>query len=176
MSVLDVMQAYFRGEKLEAMLFILPLGVLLVAFGGVALKVERGGFAWGIAIPCFLFGLVLIATGSVIAWRTEGQVADLASRFEEAPAAMVEQELPRIRRVNANFRTTFVGFGVAAALGVGLIFVVGTGWAQGLGSALVLLAAIGFLVDGFASRRALPYTAALVTLAEQLPPSVQSDP
>lgn len=167
MSFLDVMQAYFRGEKLEAIAFIIPIGILLVAFGAVALKVERGGFAWGAAIPCFLFGLVLIATGAGIAGRTAGQVAEITKSFEEAPTTMLQKELPRIQKVNANFEVTFIAFGVAAAIGLALIFLVRTDWAKGLGSVLILIGAIGFLIDGFAERRAVPYTAALEKLAQQ---------
>ena len=45
MQFLDVMREYFRGEKIEAFAFILSIGMLLVIFGAIALKVERGGFA-----------------------------------------------------------------------------------------------------------------------------------
>jgi hypothetical protein len=37
MAFADVMHAYFRGEKLEAFGFILPVGVLLIAFAGLAI-------------------------------------------------------------------------------------------------------------------------------------------
>ena len=67
MSFMEVMQAYFRGEQIEAIAFIIPIGVLLTAFGVIALKVERGGFAWGTAVPCILFGLLLIGVGAGIA-------------------------------------------------------------------------------------------------------------
>jgi hypothetical protein len=38
MSFLEIMDIYFRGEKLEALWFILPAGILLQTFGAVALK------------------------------------------------------------------------------------------------------------------------------------------
>jgi len=165
---IEVMQTYFRGEKLEAIFFILPIGVLLVALGAVALKAERGGFAWGVAIPCFVFGLVLIGTGVGVGVRTSGQVAGIARSFEKEPSAIVRQELPRMEKVNANFRTTFTSFGVAAAIGLALVYLVGTDWAKGLGSVLILVGAVGFLIDGFAERRARPYTSALIELAERV--------
>ena len=82
MSFIEIMQIYFRGEKIEAIWFILPIGVLLVAFGVMALKAERGGFAWGVAIPCFLFGIVLIAIGAGISLRTAGQVDEITRGFK----------------------------------------------------------------------------------------------
>jgi len=57
MSFIEIMHTYFRSEKLEAFWFILPVGILLFIFGIVALKAERGGFAWGVAIPCLIFGI-----------------------------------------------------------------------------------------------------------------------
>ena len=166
-SFFDVMQTYFRGEKLEALFFILPVGIALAAFGAVALKAERGGYAWGVAIPCFLFGLVLIGTGIGVGARTSGQVAELKKGFEQAPAATVAKELPRMQKVNTNFRTTFFAFGVLAAIGLGLHYLFSTSWGRGLGAVLLLIGAIGLLVDGFAERRAEPYTAALKEVASQ---------
>jgi hypothetical protein len=167
MSFIDAMQAYFRGEQIEAIAFIIPVGILLTAFGLIALKVERGGFAWGTAVPCVLFGLVLIAVGAGVALRTPGQVAEIVKVFEQAPAVMIEKELPRMQKVNANFKVAFIAFGVAVAVGLALIFLIRTNWALGLGPALIPVGAIGFFIDGFAERRAIPYTSLLVELAEQ---------
>jgi hypothetical protein len=165
LSFVEIMHAYFRGEKLEALVFIIPAGLVLVGLGIVALKVERGGFAWGLAVPCLLFGLVAIATGATVAMRTSGQVAALERAYETAPAVMTETELPRMQRVMADFKKYFVGFGAAALLGLALLLGVRADWAAGLGRALLLVGAIGFLIDGFASRRAEPYLTALAQLS-----------
>lgn len=176
MSFLDVMQSYFRGEKLEAFFAILPVGLLLIAFGALAIKAERGGYAWSIAIPSILFGLVLVATGIGVGTRTNGQVAELKASYEKAPAAMAKKELPRMQKVNQNFRTTFYAFGALALLGLILHFAIQAGWSRGLGAVLVLVGAIGLLVDGFAERRAEPYTKALVELADNNPDAKQGPP
>ena len=155
------------AAKIEAGAFIIPVGILLVTFGVIALKAERGGFAWGVAVPCLLFGLVAIGIGTGIAVRTAGQVAEITRDFEEAPTEMLAKELPRMQEVNANFKYTFVAFGLAVVVGLALIFLFRTDWARGLGPALILVGAIGFLIDGFAERRAVPYASALVELAKQ---------
>lgn len=169
MSFLDVMQTYFRGEKLEAIAFIVPAGLLLVGLGATALKAESGGFAWGVAIPCVVLGLVLIATGATVFLRTADQVAGITRGFEEAPEAMLASELPRMLKVEQLFKTTIPAFGGMAALGLLFVFVVRKDWALGAGGALVLAAGMGFLIDGFASRRAVPYTEALQQLANEHP-------
>jgi hypothetical protein len=165
MTFLDTMQAYFRGEKLEALLFILPLSLALLGLAVVAVRVERGGFAWGLAVPCALFGLVALVTGGVVAARTDRQVAAIERAWAEAPASLATTELPRMEKVNADFKAYFAGFAVLVAAGLTLLLVVHSPWARGLGPALILIGGLGFIIDGFASRRAIPYTAALEALA-----------
>ncbi len=165
MQFLDVMHTYFRGERLEALYFIVPVGLLLIAFAGVTLKAERGGFAWGLAIPLVLFGLVALATGLGVGLRTPAQVADIEAAYAADPSAMVAEELPRMEVVNANWPRYIAGYVVLVLLGLGLRFGLKADWAHGVGPALILIGALGFLIDGFAERRAVPYTEALEQIA-----------
>lgn len=166
MGFIEVMQDYFRGERLEALWFIAPAGALLVGLGLVALRAESGGFAWGVAVPSFVVGLVLLGTGIGVAARTPKQVAALERRLHEAPAAMVREELPRMRQVNDNWKYYLGASSALVVVGLLLRLFVRADWAWGAGPALVLAGAIGLLIDGFAERRAIPYTAALEELAE----------
>ena len=59
----------------------------------------------------------------------------------------------------------FIVFGVLIATGLGIHYLGGPNWGRGLGAALILISAIGLLVDGFAERRAEPYTVALEQIA-----------
>ena len=120
MSFIETTHTYFRGEKLEALWFILPVGILLVILGVVALKAERGGFAWGIAIPSLFFGILLIRTGIGVGTRTNKQVAQIEQSFQKNPVEMVNKELPGMEKVNANFKLTLFVFGVLAAVGLGV--------------------------------------------------------
>lgn len=167
MSFLDVMQTYFRGERIEALGFIVPLGVLLVGFAAVTLRAERGGFAWGLAVPLAVFGLVAIVTGAAVGLRTAGQVAEIEAGFNSDPAAMVATELPRMQQVNQNWPVYLSAWVALVLIGLGLRFGLKADWAHGLGPALILVGAFGFLIDGFAERRARPYTEALQTLAAE---------
>ena len=167
MPFLDVMHTYFRGERLEALGFIVPVGVVLVAFAAVTLRAERGGFAWGLAAPLVLFGVFAIGIGAVVGLRTAGQVADIEARFESDPGAMVSAELPRMQKVNDNWPIYISMWTVLVLIGLGLRFGLKADWAHGLGPALILVGAIGFLIDGFAERRAQPYTEALEALAAE---------
>ena len=47
MKLIDVMQTYFQGEKTEALVFILPLGLLSLVFGGWLLSEGEGAGPFG---------------------------------------------------------------------------------------------------------------------------------
>ena len=166
MDFLDVLHTYFRGEKLEAAFFIAPVGAAFLALAFAAWRSESGGFLWGALIPAVLFGLVLLGTGLGVATRTNGQVAELEAAHAQDPAAMVASELPRMRQVETLFSRTLPTFGILALLGLGLNFGLKTDWAHSLGAMLVAGGGVGLLIDGFASRRADPYVAALEALAK----------
>ncbi len=169
MAFADVMHAYFRGEKLEAFGFILPIGVLLIGFAAVALKVERPSFAWGTAIPCILFGLVAIGTGATVGFRTDAQVSHLDQLLAQGPMAILVHELSRMDRVNVAFALYVKGYAAFAVIGLGLRFAMRGDWAHGTGAALILIAGLGFMIDGFAERRARLYTKALQELSSANP-------
>jgi hypothetical protein len=164
MPFVDVMHSYFRGERIEALCFIMPLGVAFLGLAAVTLRAERGSFAWGLAIPLALFGLVAIGTGAAIGLRTPGQLAELEAGYESDPSAMLAQELPRMEKVNANWPRLVAAWAALLLIGLGLRFGLKADWAHGLGPALILIGACGFLIDGFAERRARPYTQALEAL------------
>src|SRR5688500_8382504 len=103
MEFLEILHTYFRGEKLEAAFFIAPAGLALVALGVAALRAETGAFAWSVAIPCFVFGVLLVVVGLVVSTRTAGQVAELQSAYETDLATMLRDELPRMQVVMRNF-------------------------------------------------------------------------
>lgn len=106
-------------------------------------------------------------TGAGIAVRTAGQVAQIERSFNESPVQMFEKVLKRMKKVNINFKVTFIAFGMRAAIGLALNLLVRTEWCNGIDSVLTFIAGIGSLIDGFAGRRAVPYTAAFGKLTEQ---------
>ena len=167
MEFLELMQAYFHGEKTEALFYILPAGILLLILAATGLASDRGGFGWGLAVPAIVFGLMFVGVGVGIGWRTGPQVAQLEESYQKDPAAMVAKELPRMEKVNDNWPRLVAAWALFVVAGLGLRFGFRADWAHGVGPALIICGALGFLIDGFAERRARPYTAALEALAAE---------
>ncbi len=167
---LGILNTYFWGERAEALFFIVPIGVLSLVFAAVVYRTQEGGFMWGIVIPFALLGLALLVTGAVVGLRTPGQVEHLTTLYETDKAAFVAEEVPRMEQVNANWPRYVTMYVVFLVVGAALRFAVHKDWALSAGTALILFAAIGLFIDGFAERRAEPYTQALEELSSRVNP------
>lgn len=86
---------------------------------------------------------------------------ELNTAYAQSPAALLAIEVPRMARVNANWPVLLATWCGLLGLGLALRFGVRRAWAEGLGTALVLVGALGVLIDTVSARRARPYTEAL---------------
>ena len=169
MPFLEIMQEYFRGERTEALWFILPVGLASLAFAAVVFRTQRDGFMWGVGTPFVVLGLLLVVVGASVGLRTPAQVEALTSLYNSDAAAFVARELPRMEQVNRAWPIYLGTWVTFLVLGAGLRFGLHADWAQGLGIALAFFGGVGLMIDGFAERRARPYTAALEQLKAQAP-------
>jgi len=94
-------------------------------------------------------------------------VAAIESGFQADAGTMVAEELPRMQKVNDSWPIYIGTWTTLVLVGLALRFGLKADWAHGVGPAIILIGALGFLIDGFAERRARPYTAALETLAAE---------
>ncbi len=161
LALLEAIQVYSQGEKLEALVFILPLGLLSMVFSTWLLTDNPGSFAKGVAIPFLVLGLLMTTVGAVVGFRTPAQVATIIKSMEVDTQAGVQAETQRMIKVNKAwpiYLSIWVVFGISGLL---LRFVVASDFYQGVGIALVFFAGVGLLIDGFAERRTHPYMDAL---------------
>lgn len=152
---------YFQGEKIEALVFILPIGLLSLVFSAWLFVDGANSFTRGVAIPFLVMGLVMTTVGGVVGFRTPSQVAKLQQALQSEPKDTAAAELARMKKVNQAWGKYLVIWGLMGALGLGLRFVVSGEFAHGLGIALVLFCGVGLMVDGFAERRAHAYASVL---------------
>ena len=161
MKFLENMLPYFQGEKLEALIFILPLGLACMIFGGWLLSEGQQGFAKGIALPCLVLGFLLTVVGSTVGFRTPSQVSSLQVAYQAAPEATLQTEKERMAKVNRAwpyYLCIWIAFGV---IGLALRLFAKSEFLNGVAVALVFFAGVGLLIDGFADRRAQVYTQAI---------------
>jgi len=152
---------YFEGEKLESLIFILPIGLLSAVFGAWLLAEGRSGFARGVAIPFVGMGLLMTVIGATVGFRTPGQVRRLEQAWARDATSAVAAETARMERVNRNWGPYLVAWAAFGVVGLGLRFGTSRDVTQGVGIALVFFSGVGLLVDGFAERRTYPYAEAL---------------
>ena len=156
-ELLDAIQIYFQGEKLEALIFILPVGLLSTVFGLWLFTDNPGSFARGVAIPFLIVGLLMTTMGSVVGFRTPSQVTSIIHSIELDSQAAIQAETQRMDKVNKAwplYLAIWVVFGIS---GLVLRFAGTSDFLQGVGIALVFFAGVGLLIDGFAERRTHPY-------------------
>jgi hypothetical protein len=152
---------YFQGEKIEALVFILPIGLLSLVFGVWLLADGVSSFTRGVAIPFLVMGLVMTAVGGLVGLRAPSQVAQLQQGLQTDPQLTMVRESARMEKVNKAWGKYLVLWGLMGALGMALRFATASDFTRGLGIALVLFSGVGLMVDGFAERRAHAYAALL---------------
>ena len=156
-QLLEAVQVYFQGEKLEALVFILPLGLLSIVFGLWLLTDNTGSFAKGVAIPFLILGLLMSIVGGVVGYRTPAQVVTIAQTIRNDLQAGVLAETERMLKVNKAWPIYLAIWCIFGIAGLTLRFAGNSDFLQGIGVALVFFAGVGLLIDGFAERRTHPY-------------------
>jgi hypothetical protein len=158
MKFLGTMLPYFQGEKIEALVFILPIGLLCLVFGGWLLSEGHQGFARGVAIPFIAMGLVIAVIGGTVGFRTPAQTSQLQQSFLVDQAETIKSEIVRMEKVNQAWRWYLAIWVIFAILGLGLRLFTTSDFLRGFGIALVFFAGVGLMIDGFADRRAQIYS------------------
>lgn len=161
LPLLQAMTVYFQGEKIEALVFILPLGLISLVFGLWLITDGGAAFARGVAIPFLLMGLLMTTVGAVVGYRSPAQETQLQARLNTAPEAARQAELERMTQVNAAWPYYLALWALMGVAGLVLRFATRADLTQGLGIALVFFCGVGLLVDGFAERRTHPYMSVL---------------
>jgi hypothetical protein len=160
MDLSPVLETYFRGERQLGLSFVYT-GIALLGVAYFAWRSLPGSFGMALAVTALVVGLGLSVSGAWFERKTEAQVAALQqSMVTDAPGA-ITSELARMEKVNRAWPVYLVVWAAFGIVGLALRFGTRGDFTQGLGIALVFFSGGGLLVDGFAERRARPYTEAL---------------
>lgn len=152
-----MLNEYFGGEKIEALVFILSLGLLTLVFS-LWLLTEGGSFAKGVATPLLVFGLIAVTVGGVVGFRTPSQLRSLEQGMVSQKEQTLKSEIIRMEKVNQAWPIYLAVWLALGVIGLGLRLFIRDDFFQGMGISLVFFSGVTLLIDGFAERRALKYS------------------
>jgi len=156
MSVTDIIDSYFSGEKLESAWIVLA-GALALAAALALWLVAREPFAKGLAATLLLTATLGLIVGGTVYLRTDAQVAALHELEATDPDRFSATEGARIATVVKSFGHYRLAYAVATLLALVCVFLVGRPVFHGLAVGLLILAALGYTIDFFAEERARTY-------------------
>ena len=151
--------SYFAAEKQESVIFI-SVGILAIA---VSIWLWINGHRLkSMAYPLVIIGLMQMAVGSTIFFRTDSQVSALSTQLQQNPTAMRVEESARMETVMKNFSIYKAIEMILLITGVGIIiFLQQKDVAAVIGIGLILQSAITLTLDIFAEARSADYMSAL---------------
>ena len=159
-------EAYFRGEKAESLLF-LAIGIAALAFAVFAWLKWNEPFVKGMAVPLIVIGLIQMTVGGTVFARTDKQVSALNAQVAQDAKAYRAAELPRMEKVMKSFTAIKWTEIVFVLTGIGLLMLTSTdGFWKGLGLGLMLQGSVSLTLDVFAEKRGAEYITAVEQLSE----------
>jgi len=154
---MDFIKTYFAAEKNESLLFIL-MGAAAIAFSAYALVKWSEPYYKGLGIPLTLIGIIQIAVGGSVYFRTDKQITELKKLYQTSSTDFKTQETPRMETVMKNFsiykkiEIAFVFIGILL-----IIFTSSRHFWLGVGVGMLLQGAMMLSLDIFAERRGTVY-------------------
>ncbi len=164
---MDFIKTYFTAEKNESLIFIL-FGVLTIGFSVYSLLKWGDSFYRGFAIPAILIGIIQIIVGSTVYFRTDQQIIQVETLYQQDQAAFKNAEVPRMNTVMKNFSIYKMVEVAFVVIGMLLIFSSpGKEFWLGIGVGMLLQGALMLTADIFAERRGTEYIQAIDRIAEE---------
>ncbi len=162
-STRESMHTYFAGELAEGYVFA-GAGAAGIGGGLAGALAAKDGFYKGAAWPLLGFGVIQLAAGVVLLFRTDRQVEERDARITHQLPSFYALERPRMARVQNEFRWLAIAETALVVVGAGVAAYGGTQHDHavvGLGAGLAFESALMLALDGRASDRADAYASAL---------------
>jgi hypothetical protein len=154
-------EKYFIAEKQESLVFLV-VGLVAILTALIFYFSTKAQIYKGAALPLLIFGFIQAVAGYTVYVRSDDNRISQVYAFDMNPDQLKTVELTRMRKVNANFtiyRWVEIGALIAGAL---LIFIFRNqaekSYWLGFGITLTLMAAVLFVADFIAEKRAVHYT------------------
>lgn len=148
---------YFKGEKLEAALFI-GIGVLAIGISVLIFLKSKDDFLSGLIYPLVLIALIQLTVGSTVYFRTDAQVEQLVLDMSSERDQIVGKELDRMSTVMTNFGIyKWIEVGVILTGVLLLVVIKEKSFWMGVGLGMLVQGTIMISLDLFAEKRGETY-------------------
>lgn len=157
-------EKYFIAEKHESLVFLV-VGILAIVLALIFYFMGKTHVLRGAAIPLIFLGLIQAIAGYTVYMRSDDQRISQVYAYDMNPDQLKTVELTRMRKVKDNFLIyRWIEIGAIIA-GIGLIILFRNhtekNFWMGLGITLTLMAAVLFIADYVAEKRAVRYVSLL---------------
>jgi hypothetical protein len=154
-------EKYFIAEKQESLVFLI-VGLVAILLALIFYFSTKAQIYKGAALPLLILGFVQVVAGYTVYVGSDDNRISQVYAYDMNPDQLKTVELTRMRKVNTSFMIyRWVEIGALIA-GVLLIFIfrkqAEKSYWLGFGITLTLMAAVLFVADFIAEKRAVHYT------------------
>jgi hypothetical protein len=154
---MEFIKVYFNAEKAASFLFM-GIGIISTLFSLYSWMTLKKPFYSGIAFPFLILGIVEIAVGVTVYWRTPKDIERVENYLVLEPEKIMENEIPRMEGVMKSFVTLRYAELFLIVVGVVMMYYVGESQlVKGIGFGLFFQCALMLSADYFAERRGGQY-------------------
>lgn len=166
-EVMDITQhivAYYKGERFEAMLLTAFGVVMLVIAVAMWSNLGQNQMLKGLFYPVAFLALFTLGAGGFNTYNNTQRLELLPAKYKADSAAFVQTEVGRFdgpNGVNTWWMPLKLTWAICVVVGMVLSFTTKRDLVNGVAIGLILIGAMGFIIDGFAHQRARVYAAVL---------------
>ena len=164
MDLLPHLLTYFRGERFNGVAMTVAGVVFLTLALLVWKQAAPASMARGLVLPLCFLTFAGLGGGPYFWWSGAQRLERFPQELRNEPSTFLEQESARMAGVNRIWLPLKITWTVLLVIGAFLAFRGTEPLWKGLGLGLILIGAMGHVVDGFASDRAQRYTAHLTAV------------
>jgi len=148
---------YFEGERFQCTIGIL-IALVSLGLGLYYFTPVKTDFYKGIGYPFVIVSCILLAICIGVVLRTSKDIERVSNYVRYHPEKIKTEEIPRMEKVQQNFRNIKLAEIIIALLGLCFfVFVIGKPMLRGIGLGLLVQAIILYLFDHIAESRGRIY-------------------
>ncbi|BDD07032.1 hypothetical protein [Aureibacter tunicatorum] len=170
MEFIKALENFTNAGKSEALFIFLPAGLFALASGIMAFKLSSNGYFMSLGITMSVIALLFLGYGSFYGYvKFKNRFEVVSKSYSLDSKQTIKDQLERMESYEAYTKKNFYGAGIIAVLALICIFAFDMKWLAGIGTGLLFLCFIVFMVEGgFSKLKSEKYLTALREISETL--------